>query len=97
MTPSTDWRSFRLDASEAERGLEKLRISQEGMDVRSALAQDPLRVDQLSWQLDGLHLDASKQRWDKETLDGLISLAEEAGVKQAIEDQFSGATINHTG
>ena len=96
MTPSTDWRSFRLDASEAERGLEKLRVSQEGMDVRSALAQDPLRVDQLSWQLDGLHLDASKQRWDKETLDGLISLAEEAGVKQAIEDQFSGATINHT-
>ena len=68
----------------------------EGMDVRSALAQDPLRVDQLSWQLDGLHLDASKQRWDKETLDGLISLAEEAGVKQAIEDQFSGATINQT-
>ena len=83
MTPSTDWRSFRLDASEAERALEKLHASKAGMDVRSALAQDPLRVDQLSWQLDGLHLDTSKQRWDKEALDALISLAEEAGVKHS--------------
>lgn len=93
---STDWRSFRLDASEAERELEKLRATQEGMDVRVALAQDPLRVGHLSWGLDGLHVDASKQRWDQKTLEGLLSLAQEAGVKQAIKDQFSGAAINQT-
>lgn len=93
---STDWRSFRLDASEAERELEKLRANQQGMDVRLALAQDPLRVGHLSWGLDGLHVDASKQRWDQKTMEGLLSLAQEAGVKQAIKDQFSGAAINQT-
>ena len=41
-------------------------------------------------------MDASKQRWDSDVVDALLQLAEEAGVPQAIADQFGGAPINHT-
>ena len=60
-------------------------------DVREALSQDAARLETLSWELPGLYVDASKQRWDGEVVDALLQLADEAGVSQAIADQFGGA------
>ena len=97
MSASTsDWRSFRLDQSSAEADLQRLGQAKAGLDVRVALSQDGARLDTLSWELPGLYVDASKQRWDGEVVDALLQLADEAGVSQAIADQFGGAAINHT-
>ena len=97
MSASTsDWRSFRLDQSSAEGDLQQLGKAKAALDVRVALSQDPARLETLSWALPGLYVDASKQRWDSEVVDALLQLAEEAGVPQAIADQFGGAPINHT-
>ena len=97
MSASTsDWRSFRLDQSKAEADLQKLGEAKAGFDVRDALSQDGDRLKTLSWQLPGLYLDTSKQRWDSEVVETLLQLAKEAGVSQAIADQFGGQLINQT-
>ena len=97
MSASTsNWRSFRLDQSSAEADLQQLGKAKAGLDVRVALGQDPTRLERLSWELPGLYVDASKQRWDGEVVEALLRLANEAGVSQAIADQFGGAPINHT-
>ena len=94
--PTSDWRSFRLDQSNAEADLQKLGEAKAGFDIRVALSQDAARLKALSWELPGLYVDASKQRWDSEVVEALVQLAEDAGVRQAIADQFSGEPINHT-
>ncbi len=97
MSASTsDWRSFRLDQSKAEADLQKLGEAKAGFDVRDALSQDGDRLKTLSWELQGLYLDTSKQRWDSEVVETLLQLAKEAGVSQAIADQFGGQLINQT-
>ena len=97
MSASTsDWRSFRLDQSKAEADLQKLGEAKAGFDVRDALSQDGDRLKTLSWELPGLYLDTSKQRWDSEVVEALLQLATEAGVSQAIADQFGGQLINQT-
>lgn len=93
---TTHWRSFRLDQSSAETDLQRLGRSKASLDVREALSQDDNRLETLSWELPGLYVDASKQRWDGEVVEALLKLAEEAGVKHAIADQFGGDLINHT-
>lgn len=93
---TSDWQSFRLDQSSAEADLQRLGQTKAGLDVREALSQDAARLKTLSWELPGLYVDASKQRWDGEVVEALLRLANEAGVSQAIADQFGGAPINHT-
>ena len=93
---TSDWRSFRLDQSSAEADLQRLGQAKARLDVRFALSQDAARLETLTWELPGLYVDASKQRWDGEVVDALLQLADEAGVPQAIADQFGGAAINHT-
>ena len=97
MSASTSgWRSFRLDQSKAEADLQKLGEAKAGFDVRDALSHDGDRLKTLSWELPGLYLDTSKQRWDSEVVEALLQLATEAGVSQAIADQFGGQLINQT-
>ncbi len=97
MSASTsDWRSFRLAQSTAEAALQKLGEAKAGFDVRDALSQDGDRLKTLSWELPGVYLDTSKQRWDSEVVETLLQLAKEAGVSQAIADQFGGQLINQT-
>ena len=55
-----------------------------------AFAQDASRVETLSWDLDGLHVDASK-RGGMRRVDALIALGKEAGVSGAIADLFGGS------
>ena len=85
-----------MDQSKAEADLQKLGEAKAGFDVRDALSQDGDRLKTLSWELPGLYLDTSKQRWDSEVVETLLQLAKEAGVSQAIADQFGGQLINQT-
>lgn len=58
--------------------------------------QDPCRFSTFSLWFEDVLVDYSKNIIDKETLMLLIELAEEAGLKDAIEDMFSGEKINET-
>ena len=59
-------------------------------------AEDPDRVDKLSINWKSFYVDYSKNRLDKSTIDLLVSLAEEAGLKEGVEAYFSGEKINET-
>lgn len=60
------------------------------------LYKDENRVSDFSLEFDDLLVDFSKNRITKETLDLLIELAKEVGLKEAIECQFNGEKINVT-
>lgn len=52
------------------------------------------RFKNLSWQGQGMLLDLSKQRIVPETIDLLVKLAEEKKLQEAIENLFTGQTVN---
>ncbi|WP_274585453.1 glucose-6-phosphate isomerase [Neisseria leonii] len=64
--------------------------------MRDLFARDPERAERYWLEVGGLKLDFSKNRINDETLDGLIRLAEEAGLPERIRDMFSGRKINNT-
>lgn len=64
--------------------------------MRTLFAQNPERFDQLSFQLDDLWVDFSKNRITSETLTHLVDLAEACGVPQAIKAMLGGEEINET-
>lgn len=90
------WRPFRLSDSPAQRDLEVLASAKKSMDVRKAFQSNPHRVQELSFELEGLYVDMSKQRLDTETQKALLALAEEAEVQGAIGDLFGGERLNTT-
>lgn len=64
--------------------------------LRELFAADPERASKFSTQFETIFLDYSKNRITAETLDLLIQLAEEAGLKEKIQAMFEGAKINKT-
>lgn len=64
--------------------------------LRDWFQTDPERANQFSLEVDGLLLDYSKNRIEKETIDRLIALAEAAKVKEAAAAMFRGDRINRT-
>ena len=66
------------------------------LHLRELFANDPQRGERMAVEAVGLHFDYSKNRITNETLSLLIKLAEDAGLKQHIEDMFSGKKINVT-
>ena len=62
--------------------------------LRDLFAADPQRVERLSADFDGLHLDYSKQRVNAEAMDGLVALAEAAALPAKVERMFAGDPIN---
>ncbi len=60
------------------------------------LFKDPKRFGQFSIRLGDILLDYSKNRINSQTHDLLLQLAEECGLKDAIEQQFEGEIINET-
>ena len=90
------WRPFRLDQSEAQRRLLGLKETKQELDVRKAFAEDSARAEGLCWELPGLLVDASKQRWDSEVVDALCELAKEADLVGATKDLFGGVRLNVT-
>lgn len=66
------------------------------VQMRDLFAKDARRFQSMSLEACGLLLDYSKNRIDHQTLPLLCQLADKAGLKQAITDLFSGATVNTT-
>ncbi len=67
-----------------------------GVHLRDLFKNDPTRFEKFSIHLNGLLFDYSKNRINDETIRLLIELAEECGLKQALEAQKSGEIINET-
>ncbi|MFI5209948.1 MAG: glucose-6-phosphate isomerase [Gemmatimonadales bacterium] len=64
--------------------------------LRDLFAADPGRGTRLTTEAAGLYLDYSKNRITDETLKLLVRLAEESGVRAAIDAMFRGDRINAT-
>ncbi|MGM0543718.1 MAG: glucose-6-phosphate isomerase [Pseudomonadota bacterium] len=66
----------------------------EHVHLQNLFGTDPDRWTHFTRQVAGLTLDLSKQRWDDDTLEHLLALAEEAGVPGAIDALLSGKRVN---
>lgn len=60
------------------------------------LCKEQSRKDDFSIELGDLLVDFSKNRINEKTIELLVNLAKEVGLKEAIESQFSGEIINVT-
>jgi glucose-6-phosphate isomerase len=66
------------------------------LHLRELFADDPKRGERMTAEAAGLFLDYSKNRVTDETLEMLIELAEESGLKSRIDAMFRGDKINTT-
>jgi glucose-6-phosphate isomerase len=64
--------------------------------LRELFAEDPTRGERLTASAIGIELDYSKNRITNETLDLLLQLAKDAGLRERIDAMFSGSKINIT-
>lgn len=88
MTPTSDFTSWKK--------LNEHYSKTSGLHMRDLFAADKDRFSKYSVQFNDILVDYSKNRITDETMSLLTALAEEAGLKQAIEDMFSGKKINNT-
>jgi glucose-6-phosphate isomerase len=66
------------------------------LHMRDLFARDPGRFEELSLRFNDILVDYSKNRITGQTLKLLIGLAEETGLREAIDAMFSGEVINLT-
>ncbi len=66
------------------------------LHLRQLFADDALRGERLVVEAAGIYLDYSKNRITDETLQLLVTLADECGLRQRINAMFDGETINVT-
>jgi glucose-6-phosphate isomerase len=66
------------------------------LHLRTLFESDPTRGERLTAEAAGVFLDYSKNRVTDETLDLLLRLAEEAGLRARIDAMFAGEKINVT-
>jgi glucose-6-phosphate isomerase len=66
------------------------------LHLRQLFAEDPKRGERMTAEAAGLFLDYSKNRITEQTLELLIQLAEESGLRDRIEAMFRGDKINIT-
>ena len=67
-----------------------------GFSLKEAFAADPERVSKLSFDLDDLHFDLSKNLVDEKTLALLCDLARAVGLEERRDAMYAGAHINTT-
>jgi len=67
-----------------------------GTHLRELFAADPKRGEKLTVDAAGIYFDYSKHRVTAETINRLCDLAEAAGLREKIEDMFTGEKINVT-
>jgi glucose-6-phosphate isomerase len=84
--------------STAERWAALLRAAEAGRDVPLAdlFDRESDRLDRLTLDAAGLHLDLSKQAWSLEGFDTALALASAAGVEAARDAMFAGEPINRS-
>src|SRR6266478_578973 len=66
------------------------------LHLRDLFAADPKRGERMSAEAAGLYLDYSKNRITDETLELLVQLADESGLRARIDAMFKGEKINLT-
>jgi glucose-6-phosphate isomerase len=66
------------------------------LHLRKLFADDPKRGERMTAEAVGLYLDYSKNRITDETLNLLLRLAEESGLRERIDAMFRGEKINIT-
>jgi len=86
----------KFDQTAAYQKLQKHFYEVQGLHLRDLFKQDPARFDQFSLRFEDILLDYSKNRITTETRALLLELAEECGLKDAIEAMFTGQAINET-
>jgi glucose-6-phosphate isomerase len=64
--------------------------------LRTLFAEDTSRGERLTVEAAGIYLDYSKNRLTEETIQLLVALAEESGLRERIEAMFRGDKINST-
>ncbi|MCK5883520.1 MAG: glucose-6-phosphate isomerase [Bacteriovoracaceae bacterium] len=64
--------------------------------IKELFSKDSKRGEQFSISREGIFFDYSKHRVTEETMKLLVDLADEAGLKDAIDGMFSGKKINRT-
>ena len=64
--------------------------------MKDLFASDPERFNRFHLRFKDILVDYSKNRMTGETLELLLELSEEMGVKKAVKDMFSGEKINET-
>lgn len=65
-------------------------------NLRKLFKENPGRAAEFSASFDDIYLDYSKNLIDREVMQTLLDLAEEAGLKEGIAAMFSGEKINET-
>jgi len=86
----------KFDQTAAYQKLQKHFSEVQGLHLRDLFKQDPARFDQFSLRFEDILLDYSKNRITTETRALLLELAEECGLKDAIDAMFTGQAINET-
>ena len=86
----------RLTDRPAWKGLQAHAQKARALHMRDLFAQDGERGKRLNAEAAGLFLDYSKNRITGETIQLLLQLAEESGLRQRIEAMFQGEKINRT-
>src|SRR5262245_61509000 len=66
------------------------------LHLRNLFADDPKRGERMTAEAVGIFLDYSKNRITDETLELLLQLAEESGLRDRIHAMFAGEKINIT-
>ncbi len=85
-----------LTARPAWRALQAHHEKIRDLHLRTLFDQDPKRGERLTAEAAGLYLDYSKNRITDETLDLLMQLADESGLRARIDAMFAGEKINVT-
>jgi glucose-6-phosphate isomerase len=85
ITQSTEWKTLRTHQGEVA-----------ALHLRELFADDSGRAEDMTVDVDGIHLDYSKNRVTGATIELLVALAERAGLRARIDAMFSGDKINVT-
>jgi len=85
-----------LDITPAWSALNKHHSENKHVSIADLFAADNQRAQHFSVEADGIFLDYSKNRIDAEGFSKLMNLAGESGLKESIEEMFTGKRINKT-
>jgi glucose-6-phosphate isomerase len=80
----------------AWQALEHHHAATRSLHLRTLFADDPTRGERMTAEAAGVYLDYSKNRINDETLELLIALAEQSGLRGRIDAMFRGDKINVT-
>ncbi len=86
----------RFDQTKAYQQLSQHYQQVQHLHLRDLFKKEPQRFDEFSIRFEDILLDYSKNRITSETRTLLIGLAEECGLKAAIEAMYTGESINET-